>query len=395
MPQRWHAEACDLHADPHSGAAITRLTSGPLNNVNIYCEQPYTDPGGKRVAYQRSATSDPRVPPYDLCVADLDTLKVATLDTDVAGNWIGTSSWTGQIYYLRQNGELVCVDLATLEKRIVITYWELPPSFHLDTVSPDHRYLVGVLRQPGYTCALIRVDLETGDWEQIFEHNETLSHVQFNPVHGRQILVQLNRGMRIDNFNRKQYFEPEHRGATHFVIDADGSNLRPLPVGNPHTAGSTGHSGWVGDTGRVGLPVGTRLPLVTPEFVNSGDLHDPRHPQGNFVTVHPDEESPRVFSAPEHMFNHVNISRCGRYFVSDSYRNGVPGAIELVVGNIETGKYDVLVSDCGAQGGGPACGHPHAYFTADNRHVIYNANPFGQCNVHKAEVPEGFLEALD
>lgn len=81
---------------------ITRLTSGPLNNVNIYCEQPYATPDGKRVAYQRSATGDPRVPPYDLCVADLETLKVATLDTDVAGNWIGTSAWSGQLYCWRR-----------------------------------------------------------------------------------------------------------------------------------------------------------------------------------------------------------------------------------------------------------------------------------------------------
>jgi hypothetical protein len=80
--------------------------------------------------------------------------------------------------------------------------------------------------------------------------------------------------------------------------------------------------------------------------------------------------------------------------VCDSYRNGLPGHIELVIGNIETGKYRTLVSDCGAQGGGPACSHPHPYLTADNRNVIYNADPYQICHVHAARVPPGFLEAL-
>ncbi|MCM8817483.1 MAG: oligogalacturonate lyase family protein [Candidatus Omnitrophica bacterium] len=124
-------------------------------------------------------------------------------------------------------------------------------------------------------------------------------------------------------------------------------------------------------------------------------IHDSRHSQGNFVVVGPDDEKPFVFSAPEHLFNHVNISKCGTYFVCDSYKNGIPGPIEIVVGNIKTGKYRTLVSNCGAQGGGAACSHPHPYITADNKNVIFNADPFGISHVHAARIPDDFLKSLE
>jgi hypothetical protein len=226
-----------------------------------------------------------------------------------------------------------------------------------------------------------------------------LGHIQFNPVHGRDILVQLNRGMSIDNYGRIRYHQGSAPGATHFYIGADGGNYRELPIGEPFTAPSCGHTAWVADTGRIGIAVNWTGMSVRREVLESsnaqGTLHDPRHPQGNFMVVGPQDEKPHVFTAPEHIFNHVNVSRCGQYFVCDSYRNGIPGPIEIVVGNIVTGKYRTLVSDCGAQGGGPACSHPHPYFTANNHHVIYNADPHHVCHVHAARIPDEFMESLE
>ena len=51
-----------------------------------------------------------------------------------------------------------------------------------------------------------------------------------------------------------------------------------------------------------------------------------------------------------------------------------------------------MTACCGSRGGGPASSHPHAYFTADNKHVIYNADPYWIGQVFSAKVPEGFLE---
>jgi len=129
---------------------------------------------------------------------------------------------------------------------------------------------------------------------------------------------------------------------------------------------------------------------------------DSRFPEGNLLTAAPGEEAPAVFAAPELRFVHVSASRCGRYFVADAYddhglfRDGQLQSVSLVVGNLETGTYRVLVEDPMVSGGGNQCTHAHPYLTSDNGHVIYNADPFYSVpQVYAAKVPEGFLESLE
>jgi hypothetical protein len=112
-------------------------------------------------------------------------------------------------------------------------------------------------------------------------------------------------------------------------------------------------------------------------------------------TAAPGEKAPKVFRMPEHRCNHIATSKCGRYFVCDSYPKGIPGPVPLVVGNFQTGKYRNLLGDSKASCGASACSHAHAYFTVDNRHVIYNADPYMVGHVHAARVPEDFLKSLD
>ena len=52
------------------------------------------------------------------------------------------------------------------------------------------RYLVGGTRTSDMGTSIIRIDLETGKWIEILWQDDTLGHLQFNPVHGRDILVQ-------------------------------------------------------------------------------------------------------------------------------------------------------------------------------------------------------------
>ena len=388
----WNAEGMDLDDDPVSGARITRLTTRPVSNINIYCEQPYTTPDGTRVAVTRAPSPDPRVPPYELCVADIPRLRVTSLEPVVASG-IATSSWSGLLYYLRPNGELICVDLATLEKRIVMTHWDLPAWVGLASVSPDHCYLYGGGRMPDNTFAVVQVDLRKRTHRILYQSEETLSHLQVNPVHGRDLLVQVNRGQRFDPETR--HWIRDNVSVTHITIDTETSAVRALPVGPPHTDNSCGHAAWIGDTGRIGLAVSWPGKVYRKDEVARGNLHDPRHPGGNFITAGPDDDAPTVFQAPEHLFNHVNVSKCGRYFVCDSYRHGLPGPIELVIGDLHSGRHATLVADCGAEGGGAACTHPHAYFTADTTHVIYNSNRTGICHVYAARLPDDFLTRLE
>jgi hypothetical protein len=77
------------------------------------------------------------------------------------------------------------------------------------------------------------------------------------------------------------------------------------------------------------------------------------------------------------------------------FRNGRLQSVSLVVGNLKTGKHRVLVEDAICDGGGNQCTHAHPYFTADSRHVIFNANPCHSTpQVYAARVPNGFLESL-
>lgn len=390
----WNAEACDLDDDPVSGAPITRLTCRPLSSINIYCEQPYTSPDGLKIAYTRAASPDPRVPPYELCVADLKRYRVASVEPVVVSSLVATSSWSGLIYYLRPNGELICVDITTLEKQIIITHWEAPFN-NLESVSPDHRYLAGAVRLQDNTFAIARVDLKTQEYKLIYQSEETLGHVQFNPVHGREMLVQVNKGQRYDP--KTGHWHRDTVDVTHIYVDSETGAVRELPVGPPYTLNTCGHSAWMADTGRIGVSVNWKGMIYRKDDLlkSIGNLHHELHPNGNFVTVGPDDAAPTVFTAPEHIFNHVNVSKCGRYFVCDSFRNGVPGPIELVVGNIQTGKYGTLVADCGASGGGAAVSHPHPYLTADNRRVIYNCDRTGICQVHMAYLTDEFLQSLE
>jgi hypothetical protein len=53
-----------------------------------------------------------------------------------------------------------------------------------------------------------------------------------------------------------------------------------------------------------------------------------------------------------------------------------------------------LVSDCRCKPAGDVGRQAKPYFTADMRHVIYNADPDGIVNVYAATPPDGFLESL-
>jgi len=391
----WHSQACDLWPDPVSGAELCRLTYAAYHNTNLYYEQPYGTPDGSRIAYGRSLDVDPRFPPTELCVADLETLRVTAIDNDIVSTWFATSSWSGKLHYLRSNGELIRVDLATLEKEIVVTHWPLPANCILWSVTPDMRYLLSAQRASDYHTELIRVDLETAQFEVIYRRRNIMGHMQINPVDGRSILVQVNRGQAMDHMRRQIAVPDDPGGATHIVVDLFDGDVCELKIGAPYTADSTGHATWAGGTGRMGTPVGWVDARSDFRCAEDRPPHDSRHPEGNFIIVGPDDDTFQVFPAPDHLFDHASMSRCGRYFVADCVCHGVPGQVEIVAGNIFTGKSRVLVSDTGTQMGGPACSHVHPYLTANNVHVIYNADPHGRGDVYKARVPDGFWESLD
>jgi hypothetical protein len=391
MKVQWAGEACDRRYDPESGAFITQLTSSAATSINIYCEQPYTSPDGNRIAVLRrcDVSFDPS---WRLIVADLTTLKLALIEpSGVIG--VCNAAWSGLLHYTTESGAMLRLNLETLEKEPVA----LPPQTQLEgrgaSVSPDQRYVVDTRIVDGPAIGIALVDLKEGREDIIFRHPEIVNaHLQFNPVHGRDILVQHNRGSRMDAEGNITRIVSEE-GTTHFVIARDGSNVRPLPCGPPHTGPSTGHSNWVADTGRVAWTAHWNWRNWSLSELN---------PDGNLYTAAPGDARPWSIRAPEHRFNHINVSRCGRYFVCDSVPHTLyDGRGELrppciIVGNLSTGKYRTLVQNAMASNGGGQHQHPHPYLTADNRNVIYNSDPcYGPTQVWAARIPDGFLTSLD
>ena len=391
MAEQWAAEASDRRYDIESGALITQLTSSAASSINIYCEQPYTSPDGNRVAILRrnDISFDTS---WRLIVADLTTLKLALVERDgVTGAC--NAAWSGLLHYTTEDGSMRRVNLETLEKDDVA----LPAGTTLQgrgaSVSPDQAKILYSRVVDGPEMAVVVVDLKAGKERVIFQDPELANpHLQFNPVHGETILVQHNRGSKLAPDGTIERIVGE-QGTTHFVMASDGSKRTPLPAGPPHTPPSTGHSNFVADTGRVAWAAHWNQQ----EWTLDGD-----GATGNFFTALPGDAEATPFPAPQHRFNHVNVSRCGRYFVCDS----VPGSMYdeqgilrnpcLVIGNLQTNKYRTLVHDTGGCAGGGQHQHPHAYITADNRNVIYNAQPGDSpTQVYAARVPEGFLESLD
>ena len=388
MKIQWLGEACDLPADPATGTYVTRYTAAVLSNINMYCEQPCASPDGRRFVVLRGPQADPRMPPSELCVADVKTLRLAVIEKHTRSVFVATAGYSGIIHYLTEDGMLARFNLTTLERELLFA-WPLPFEMCLDTATPDGRYLVGALVEPDGSTSVTRVDLRDGTYRKIFHHEDSLGHMQINPINGQDLLVQHNRGTNPKK-ERKLNKDNIDVGATHFVIDLDGGNFRPLAIGEPHTSGSTGHTSWVADTGRIGVSVA----YGWKDTWTPGAL-DPRSPNGNFFTVGPSDPKPINFPSPTHRFNHVNVSRDGKYFACDCYCQGFANGIELVVGNIQTGKCRVLLQNCGATGGCAASSHPHPYLTADNKHVVFNADPRGVPHVHAAHVTDQFLKSLE
>ena len=315
----------------------------------------------------------------------------------VGSRGVFNNAWSGLIYYWTPERQLRRLSMMTLEQEEVYTEEDPQAPLPDASVSPDQRYVLGSAPRldgpDAPTIQIIRLDLQERKREVIFEHPEICNpHLQYNPVTGAQILVQNNRGLRL-NPDGTFHHRATAEGTTLFVLDADGTNQRYLPVGPPVTTTATGHECFMADTGRV---------LFSVAWNNEDWTLDHRFPQGNLFTTAPGEEQPTVFAAPEHRFNHISASRCGRYFVADSYtgsgwfENGKIKPVSLVLGNLQTGKYRLLVENTLASGGGNQCTHTHPYLTADNRHVIFNADPYySPAQVFAAVLPDGFLRSLE
>lgn len=369
LEAQWTPEAIDRGTDTNVGARMVQMTSAALVSHNIYCEERYTSADGSRIAFLRSPTGGA---PEQLWVYDVPTRHVVCVCTEVCG-YPTSNIYRDTLYYAHPGKTsqriLTRLDLKALEQDDVFDLSACPSGRWLVcTISPDERYFVGNLRVSGKVWGLYRVDLERGTWEVFHEHEDIFNpHPQFEPSQGRDILVQLNRGGVLDEQQNIVVCVGEE-GATLYVIDRDGGNLRPLPVGKPYTAGVTGHECWVGDTGQVILTTGGE---------RGNEIH---------VVSPGDERSRRLWKGLA--FSHISAAADGLHFVCDDVSNG-----RIYVGNVRTGRM-LPLCDTGTSSGGPQYTHAHPYATPDGRLVVFNSDRTGLAQVWCAEIPDGLLDVL-
>jgi len=373
----WIEESKFVEKFPATGSEIIQITSGSYWSHNIYCEQPYCTKDGKRLVFMRNFSTDQQKE-QELWICDMESKKIALIEKNTYET-VACSAYSGYLYYIAKRGgkrKLICLSLESLEKEEVFDLTDVPEFRTIGSVSPDLRYYVNLAFLGPERWGLIRLDLKEKTWKVIEERKDIVNpHPQFEPGTGKDLLIQYNRGAVSDEKGNVLRWIGEE-GITLYVIDYNGENYRPLPVGKPHTEPATGHECWIGNTGEVLLTISTS--------------EEKAIQQGNLIAAFPGGEKPRIISRG-YQFNHISVSRDGRFFVGEA-RN-LPSK-PIVVGSIRTGRCAILC-DTNTSYRYPQYTHPHAYFTGDCRWVIFNSDRTGTGQIYAASVPEGLLENLE
>jgi len=361
-----------------TGAEIWQITTERLHQSNIYCEVPYCSRDSRRFVYHRKNPKLGRRS-HELMVVELGTWKQHRLDTTYRGIAGVAISPGGVLYYLKPGtGDAVALhraDLADGKSEKVAELSDGPRLCSMGTVSSDGRYYACGKRlgDEWKLWGVLLVDLKTGD-ESIIDRDPYIlnPHPQFEPGEGRTLMIQHNRGGEYSpEGKRLRLVGPE--GATLYLLSVPDGTRTTLQVGKPHTTPCTGHEAWVGATKEMLLTVSA-----------SGGFAPEK---GNLLGVRAGQP-PRV-AGKGYRFNHVGVSRCGRFSCCDDWQ----GATKLVIGSVQTGR-SAVVCDARTSRSRAQNTHPHAYLTPDLQWVIYNSDRSGFPHIHAARVPEGTIDGL-
>jgi len=267
----WVAEALERETFPSTGSRVVQLTSLPVTSHNIYLEQPYCTADGKRFVFIRYTGTNWYDGPYELWLCDIDTLRIRCLAPRIENMGMAASAYGNYFHAvaLREGRRrLVRYSLRTAESESVFDLSELPRfQYGIGSVSTDQRFYLNWILLEGGRQGVVRLDMTEKSWKVIHEgHDIFNTHMQFSLPGAEDILIQQNRGGRLDA-NGILVKDLGEEGCALYVIDREGGNRRPLPVGKPLTPGASGHECWVRGTGEVlftvaheGLSRATRRP---------------------------------------------------------------------------------------------------------------------------------------
>ena len=361
-----------------TGSEIWQVTSKEFSQSNIYCEIPYCSGDGRFFVYERSNPKLTGRNKTELMVVELGTWKKYRLDVTIgmAGSAI---SHDGLFYYLKQTEggtlDLMRANLSKGQRDKIYQMEDQRNIISFGTVSADGNYYAcGKRLGSDYQMfGILLIDLQKGTMEIIDRDPFILNpHPQFEPGRSRELMIQHNRGGKYTPEGKRiQLVGPE--GATLYLLSVPDGERTELQVGKPYTTPATGHEAWIGKTGEI---------LFT---VMAEDEYEPE--KGNLLAVR--AGSPARVVAKGYKFNHVGVSRCGRFFCCDDWQ----GTSKVVIGSISSGR-TAVVCESKASRGSAQNTHPHGYLTPDLKWVIFNSDRSGFPHVHAASVPDSMLEEI-
>ncbi len=364
--------------DATTQTEIRQVTTEEFSQSNIYCEVPYCSGDSRFFVYQRRNPKLTGNNKTELMAVELGTWKQHRMDVIRSITGL-TVSPEGIFYYLKESGkkglDLIRADVA---QGIPQKVYELKPEnrlISLGTVSADGRYYAcGTRLGNDYQMfGILLVDLHK-QTQTILDRDPYIlnPHPQFEQGQGTDLMIQHNRGGKYTPEGKRiRLVGPE--GATLYLLSVPQGKRTTLQVGTPYTTFCTGHEAWIGKTKEMLLTVSARDDY-TPE-------------KGNLLAVR--AGVPARVVAKGYKFNHVGVSRCGRFFSCDDWQ----GAFKVVIGSIQTGK-TAVVCESKTSPTSSQNTHPHAYLTPDLKWVIFNSNRNGFAHVYAARVPAGMTEQL-
>ena len=359
-----------------NGTEIHQVTTERLRQSNIYCEVPYCSRDSRYFVYQRTnpALTENRT---EFMVVELGTWKQHRLDVAASTGGCAITPDGVFFYHKRVGNETVLMraDLAAGTPQETFRRAGGPWIHSLGTVTSDGRYYAGGMaiarRQPAM-FGIALVDLRNGT-ETVIDRDPHIfnPHPQFEPGRGQRLMIQHDRNRTVGPSGKSPITNAE--GATLYLLSVPDGKREPLGIGRPYTTSCTGHEAWIGTTGEMLLSV-----------VASGDFVPAK---GSLLAIRPGGAHRVV--AGRYFYNHVGVSRCGRLYSVDDYRDD----FNIVIGSPKTGRSAVV---CASKTWptNEQNTHPHAYLTPDLKWVIFNSTRSGWPHVHAARVPEGMVSGL-
>jgi oligogalacturonide lyase len=338
--------------DQRTGTKIIQLTSYPAMSTKLsYTTQSWT-PDGQWIVFL-SQLEWGRGAPMGLFKVRADGSSLVQLTDTHTSGMFACIDWPRDRVVFTAGETIKAVGLTDYYE-VDLYHFEGASGHGGMTMHPDGRSALTTFSVPG-GCRLVRLDLETGGHDVIFEDRHGFGRAQFCGDGSGTIRFS---GGALDAL-------PMDHHQAFWVIEEDGTNLR-VPLEQDPNEDVT-HDSWLGDSREI-------------LHIRCTNDRDTEIYPSQIRAVHVDTGAVRV------------IARQGSYWHCSSMPDSTRAISDtnwpqrgLVLIDVEKGTERMLCWP-GESGGATGWGHPHPSFSPDGSHVCFNSDVTGTAQIYTAEV---------